>query len=174
MHILGLLLAAIGVIGVVLWRMQQAANATRDLADAAGEVRGLVRGWQWRRKAHVHPLDLVDDPREAAVVLMASVAQADAAISERERAAIVQLIKQHFGATDAQADELLARARWLIRETTDPAEVMRRMTRVVREKIGHAERGELLQMLDAVSAADGRQDETVAQDIRRFGKSLRT
>ncbi len=36
MHILGGLLAAIGVILVILWRMQQAAHAARDVAETAG------------------------------------------------------------------------------------------------------------------------------------------
>lgn len=40
MHILAIVVAVLGGIGIFLWRMQQAANATRDIADAAGDVGG--------------------------------------------------------------------------------------------------------------------------------------
>jgi uncharacterized tellurite resistance protein B-like protein len=174
MAILGGLLAAIGAIAVILWRLQQAAHATRDIADAAGDVRGLVRGWRWRRKANVHPMELIDDPREAAAVLMVVVAQADGAITERERTAIAGEMTRHFGATAAQVEELLARARWAAKETADPGDAMRRLVRVCREKLGPSERADLVAMLDMVAAADGRTDEIVASDIRRFAQSLRS
>lgn len=173
MHILGALLAAIGVILAILWRMQQASHAARDVAETAGEAKGLFRSWMWRRKANVNPLDLVDDPREAAAVLMTAVAQADAAISERERASIETQMRERFDATPVQAEELLARARWLTRNATDAAEVMRRLTPVIRTRLGPKEQGELIAMLEAVAAADGRDDASVAQDIRRFAQSLR-
>lgn len=172
MHILGVILAALGVVLFILWRMQQAANASRDIADAADEVRGLMRGWSWRRKANTNPLDLIDDPREAAAVLMVAAAQSDAPISERERAAMLEQMVVRFGATQGQADELLARARWLAREATDPGEVMRRLYGVVSEKLGPGQRAELIEMLEAVAAADGRRDETLDGDIRRFAQRL--
>jgi hypothetical protein len=66
MHILAILGAVLGVLLFVLFRMQQAANAARDIADVADEARGLFRRWGWRRKHLAHPLDAVDDAREAA------------------------------------------------------------------------------------------------------------
>ncbi|MDX2157045.1 MAG: TerB family tellurite resistance protein [Hyphomicrobiaceae bacterium] len=172
MGILAALGAAIGVILAVLWRMQAAAHATREIAEAASEVRGLFRSWSWRRKANVDPIDLIDDPREAAAVLMAAVAQADAALSERERTVMLMEMTRRFGATGEQAEELLARARWIVKDTTDPAAPMRRLTRLVQEKLGHKERAELVAMLEAVASADGCADEAVARDIRRFAQSL--
>ena len=174
MHILGALLAAIGVILVILWRMQQATHAARDVAETAGEVKGLFRGWMWRRKANVNPLDLVEDPREAAAVLMTAVAQADAAISERERESIEAQMRERFDATPSQAAELLARARWLTRNAPDASEVMRRLMPLIRNKLGPEEQGELIGMLETVAAADGRTDAGIAQDIRRFAQNLKS
>ena len=50
MHILAILGTVLAVLLFVLFRMQQAANAARDLADAADEARGFFRRWGWRRK----------------------------------------------------------------------------------------------------------------------------
>jgi hypothetical protein len=61
MHILAALGAVLGVLLFVLFRMQAAANAARDIAGAADEARGLFRRWGWRRKLAKNPLDTIDD-----------------------------------------------------------------------------------------------------------------
>ncbi len=129
MHIIAIVGAVLGVLFLVLMRMQQATHAARDLADAADEARGLFRRWGWRRKQLGNPLDAVDDAREAAAAMMVAVAQADGAITERERAAITAQMGRCFGATPQQAEALLARARWLVQDRTDAGEVFRRLTR---------------------------------------------
>ena len=77
MHILLSVLGALGTVVFVLWRIQQASYIARDVADAAGSARGAFRRWRWRRKVNVNPIDLIEDPREAAGVIMVAVAQAD-------------------------------------------------------------------------------------------------
>ncbi|MFM2421919.1 MAG: hypothetical protein RL291_449, partial [Pseudomonadota bacterium] len=57
MAFVGMLVAAIGVLLFILFRMQQAANATRDITDAAGEASALWRRWQWNRKASANLVD---------------------------------------------------------------------------------------------------------------------
>ncbi len=49
---------------------------------------------------------------------------------------------------------------------------MRRLLLVIRTKLGAKEQGELIAMLETIAAADGRADEGVAQDIRRFAQGL--
>ena len=85
MHILAILGAVLGVVLFMLFRMQQAANAARDIADAADEARGFFRRWGWRRKQATNPLDTIDDAREAAAAMMVATAQSDGSITERER-----------------------------------------------------------------------------------------
>ena len=45
MHILAAVGAVLGVLVIVLFRMQQAANAARDIADVADDARGMFRRW---------------------------------------------------------------------------------------------------------------------------------
>jgi len=136
MHIIAIIGAVLGVAALVLFRMQQAASAARDIADAADEARGLFRRWGWRRKQLKSPLDAVDDAREAAAAMMVAAAQADGGISERERTAITAAMAKHFGASERQADELLARARWLVQDRTDAGEVFRRLTPLIVRSCG--------------------------------------
>jgi uncharacterized tellurite resistance protein B-like protein len=174
MHILAALGAVLGVLLFVLFRMQQAANAARDIAGAADEARGLFRRWGWRRKLAKHPLETIDDAREAAAAMMVAVAQADGAITERERGAITGEMATRFGATPQQAEELLARARWLVQDRSDAGEVFRRLTPLVQRTCGPVERSDLIEMLGSVAKADGRVDDIVTQDIARLAHSLRS
>jgi uncharacterized tellurite resistance protein B-like protein len=174
MHIIAIIGAVLAAAALILFRMQQAANAARDIADAADEARGLFRRWGWRRRQLKSPLDAVEDAREAAAAMMAAAAQCDGGISERERAAIAAEMSRHFGATERQAEELLARARWLVQDRTDPGEVFRRLTPLIVRTCGPTERADLLAMLEAVAKADGRSDEVLAQDIARLAYNLRS
>lgn len=173
MGILAIVGAVIGAAALILFRMQQAAHAARDIADAADEARGLFRRWGWRRRQLKHPLDSIDDAREAAAAMMVAAAQSDGSITERERAAITAEMAKRFGATQAQADELFARARWAVQDRTDAGEVFRRLTPIILRTCGATERSDLVEMLHAVANADGRTDEVLAHDIIRFTHSLK-
>ncbi|MBX9590687.1 MAG: TerB family tellurite resistance protein [Hyphomonadaceae bacterium] len=166
MHILAILGAVLGVLLLVLFRMQQAANAARDVADAADAARGFFRRWGWRRKHAKHPLDTIEDAREAAAAMMVATAQADGSISERERAAIAAEMRKRFGATPQQAEELLARARWLVQDRNDASEVFRRLTPLIVRTCGPKERADLIAMLSAIAGADGRADEVLRRISR--------
>ncbi len=174
MHILAAVAAVLGVLIFVLFRMQQAANAARDIADAADEARGLFRRWGWRRKLAKNPIDTVEDAREAAAAMMVAAAQSDGSITERERSAITAEMVKRFSATQAQADELLARGRWLVQGRTDAAEVFRRLTPLIQRSCGPTERSDLIDMLRAVAEADGRADDVVMQDIAHLTHALRS
>jgi uncharacterized tellurite resistance protein B-like protein len=174
MHILAAVGAVLGVLLFILFRMQQAANAARDIADVADDARGLFRRWRWRSKHAKHPLDTIDDAREAAAAMMVATAQSDGAITERERLAITAEMTKRFGATPDQAEALFARARWLVQDRNDAGEVFRRLTPLVLRTCGPTERSDLIEMLGIIAKADGRADEVVTQDIARLTHSLRS
>jgi uncharacterized tellurite resistance protein B-like protein len=174
MHIVAVLGAVLGVAALILFRLHQATRAARDIADAADEARGLFRRWGWRRKQLRNPLDGVEDAREAAAAMMVATAQSDGAITERERMVLTAEFAKRFGATERQAGDLLARARWLVQDRADAGEVFRRLTPVILRACGPTERSDLIEMLEAVAAADGRSDEVIARDIAWLGRNLRS
>lgn len=172
MHIIAIIVGVLGAVAIVLWRMQQAAAATRDIAEAASEVQGLFRRWTWNRKANANPLDLVDDPREAAAAMMVAVAQADGPLTEAERTLILGKMTATFETSAKDAEALLARGRWLTKDSIDAANVMRRLSPAVLKSCGPNERRELVAMLTAVASADGPADHTIVQDIKRLAQQL--
>jgi uncharacterized tellurite resistance protein B-like protein len=174
MHLIAILGAVLGVLLLVLLRMQQAAHAARDLADAADDARGLFRRWGWRRKQLHNPLDGVDDAREAAAAMMVAAAQSDGSITERERTAMAAEMSRRFGATLQQAEALIARARWLVQDRTDAGEVFRRLTPLIKRTCGPQEKSDLIEMLAAVAAADGGNDDVLSQDITRLAHALKS
>jgi uncharacterized tellurite resistance protein B-like protein len=172
MSILLGLLAIMGVAGTLLWRLNHAADAAREIADTADTARGLFRRWRWRRRTHVDLLAEIKDPREAAACMMVSLAQSDGALSERERTTILRAMIEHFQATASQAEDLFARARWLVRDVGDAAACFVRLQPLVMEKLATAERRDLVAMLIEVAKADGEPRTAEREAIARLQEHL--
>ena len=173
MHILLALLSALGVLLFILYRISQAANAARDIADATGDARSPLRRWSWRRRFGANPLDGLQDPREAAAAMLAAVASADGGMSEKEMLAIKDEMTRHFEATQEQAEELLAHGRFLVRDRNDLSEIFRRLAPLLRAKCTPDERADLIEMLGNVATAEGPAADTVVADITRLARLLK-
>jgi len=119
MAIMGVIVALFGAVSFALWRLNSAADAVRNLTGAAEDVHGLWRRLTWRRKLAKDRLELIKDPREAAAGMMVAVAQADGALTAGEQAALIAEFRKSFEMTEAQAQELLAQARWTVGEVRD-------------------------------------------------------
>lgn len=155
MHILGILFAAIGALGIVLWRLHTAAEATKGLAETASDVRGLFRRRRWQKKLLTDPLDQVDDPRIAATAMMVALAQNDGALTEREQSTILSNLASHFEATPSVSAEMLAHARWLVREPRDIDNTLRKLLGVIHRRCSPSEIADLFGMLESVAGANG-------------------
>jgi uncharacterized tellurite resistance protein B-like protein len=173
MSILLALVAAIGTIGVILWRLQSAAEAARGLAETADEARGLFRRWGWRRKFAADPLDLIKDPREAAAAMMVALAQSDGAMTERERRVILQEIVRHFEATSKQAEELLAHSRWLVREVRDLDRCFLKLSPLIQHTCSPDQVRDILAMLENVAASEPQQNSIERDAVARFARAIR-
>ena len=96
MSILMGLLALMGTLGVILWRLNAAADAAKGLVETADDARGLFRRWKWRSKLAENPLDLIQDPREAAAASAA-------------HAVLVAMVPAQKAALDAALAQSLAK-----------------------------------------------------------------
>jgi len=173
MHILVAIVSVLGIIGVILWRLHMATEAAKGLAETASDARGLVRRWRWQRKLARNPLDLIQDPREAAVAMMVAVAQSDGAMTDRERQVIVTELVARIGATERQAEELLAHGRWLTRDVHDIDYCFDKLAPLIKRQCSPEQHHDVLEMLHSVASVEGRPGEIEGAALARVARALR-
>ncbi len=158
MHILGILIAIIGAISIWYWRMKAVAQAGKEAKKIVETAVNLPRRLAFKRKTGRRGLSLVDDPREAATIMMLEVARAAGDVSAEHKAVISDIIQRDFelGAEDAGA--LIAHAGWVARDATIAHIVIDRMADFVMKSpgMGPEQLVDLDGMLVTVSEAEGR------------------
>lgn len=174
MHILLGILAVVGVIAYIIYRMRDAAQAGQQLAEAAGDVKRLVRRTQWKgkNKSKSDMIREVDDPRMAATIMMSAIAMADGEMTERQRAAILDLMKQHFEADGADAEELLAQGRWLASADFDLSTMFGRLSGVIRSECDGTQKRELMTMLETVGTVEGSLSDAQSSAIGALARTI--
>ena len=157
MHIIVAILSFLGFLLVWYWRIKAIREVARDGKKIAETVSNLPRKMRYKNKAGKGGLDVVDDPREAAVILMLEIAQARGTLTERQEASIRGEIMHHFEFAEGDANELIAQAGWLSRNAGASHVVMSKMTDFVRKSPGMTgkELVDLDGMLVAISEAEG-------------------
>ena len=173
MHILVAIVGALGVVGVILWRLHMAAEAAKGLAETASDARGLFRRWRWRRQLARNPLDLIEDPREAAVAMMVALAQSDGAMTDRERHIILAELGTRIGATARQAEELLAHGRWLTRDVQDIDYCLDKLAPLIKRQCSPEQSRDVVEMLYAVASVEGHPGEIEGAAVARVQRALR-
>ena len=90
--------------------------------------------------------------------MMMQIAGPDGPLSDRQDAAIRDEIKAHFGYSEMDAEDLMAKAGWAVRNAPPPQKVMARMSDIVIHSpgMGPKEFDDLCAMLENVAVTDGR------------------
>lgn len=159
MGILMALLAAIAGVGMLLWRLNAASHAAREIVGAADDARGFFRRLAWSRRAQKHPLDMVEDPREAATAMMLALAQYRGPLTDTQLRLVQSEMVSNFSLPNDEAKEMLARGRWLVRGEGDVHHTLKRLAPVIEAKCTPSERRELIGMLKVVAdPGDPRRD----------------
>lgn len=162
MHIIAILLGAVGFIAVWYWRLKMLSDVARDGRKVAETVANLPRKMRFKHKSGKGGLAVVDDPREAATILMLEIAQARGTLTEKQEAVIRAEIMQHFEFIEGDANELISQAGWLSRNAGASHVIMSKMTDFVRNTRGMTDKElvDLDGMLVAVSEAEGNPTES--------------
>src|SRR5262249_783882 len=124
------------------------------------------------RKLAGSPLDLVQDPREAAVAMMVAVAQSDGAMTDRERQVIMAELVARIGATERQAEELLAHGRWLTRDVRDIDHCLDKLAPVIKRQGSPDQNRDVLKMLYSVATAEGQPGQIEGAALSRLARAL--
>lgn len=157
MHILAILLGLIGFIAVWYWRLKVLREVAKDGRKIAETVSNLPRKMRFKQKTGQTGLSAVDDPREAATILMLEIAQARGTLTEKQEASVRGEVMHHFEFNEDDANALITQAGWLSRNGGASHVVMSKMTDFVRKSPGmtNKELVDLDGMLVAVSEAEG-------------------
>ncbi|MEL7486257.1 MAG: TerB family tellurite resistance protein, partial [Pseudomonadota bacterium] len=123
--------------------------------EAINDVRGAFRRGKWSRKIDQRLIESLDDPREAAAVLMYQVADYDGAVTDAQKAAIVDQMRTVFDADEETAHGLYAVGRMAVGQINDAGNNLSKILRPVKDMCTDEERQQLIGMLDAVSAVEG-------------------
>ncbi len=157
MHIIVALLGFLGFIAVWYWRLKMLSDVAKDGRKIAETVTNLPRKMRFKNKSGKGGLAVVDDPREAAAILMLEIAQARGTLTEKQEASVRAEIIHHFEFQEADANALISQAGWLSRNAGASHVVVSKMTDFVRKSPGmtNKELVDLDGMLVAVSEAEG-------------------
>lgn len=150
MHILAIIAAVIGAVGVWYWRFKMMKEVANDVSDVVGRVRGRYRMNKFKKQAQGSVLAGIDDPALAAAVFLFALANEDEAslyLSEAE-------IRRQIGriVPPADLDETISYARWAARDIVDSRDVVRRFKPLWREKLTREERVGLVAMAEGIAA----------------------
>ena len=151
MHIL---LAILGIaigIGLWLWRARLAAKAAIDTAD---DIRAAVRRFGFNRKANANPLDGIDDARLAAAGILAAFANMDGGVGREEIASIAEECRRAFGCDAEEAAQIGAYGRWLVQQSSNMDEAVRRLARNLEGKLTDVEKDQLMGMIERVASVE--------------------
>lgn len=171
MHVLVTLLSLIAAAGIWYMRIRRARDAAGELIDAAGKVKGAVNRRRFRNKVGGSVLTAIENPAEAAIVLMASLRDCK---YENHKAAnnIIRLHAQYLLATD-DVTEAVTFADWAVKEVPDVAEVVRRLAPLWNERLETAQKLELLQLAREVAHVGDCVEPSQESALRKLRQLLR-
>lgn len=166
MHILLAILGVLGVVGTVLYRLGNAARGANEIADAASTAVGAINRAKFRRKATRSPLTTLDDPREAVAALMVAIAKVEGDLTDKQIKVMEALIKSRLDFE--AADELIAHARWLTQETSEPGVVVTRVQGFLTTQCTYDQKRDIVEILNEVASINGEADTLQVQAIRQL------
>ena len=158
MQIVLFLVSILAAIGIWSWRIRMAREGAQEAAKLAQTALNMPRKLAFRYKAGKGGLSLIQDPREAAAIMMMEVARARGGpLTENQTAIMDREIMQHFEFTQEEADELTAHAAWVTNSAPMPGETMRKLSQLIvaSSVLGPKEIIDLDDMLVTISEAEG-------------------
>ena len=167
MHILLGLVGILGTIGTLLWYFSRAKHGADDVIDTVERAAGAWRRHKFHGKAERPALETEDDPRAAAAALAVSLLQSCGQISAADEVRLQKEFETVMGVEDST--DLLAYARWLVKDTVDPNTLTSRLAGLLIKELGEEQKIELVDMLTRLSGDDPIQVQALSHLRTRLG-----
>lgn len=158
MHMLIGLLAVLTAIGVWAWRLRMAKRGLDVATDIAKTVASAPRRLAFKYRMGKGGLDLIDDPREAAAIMLIQVALARGGpLTPLQSDVIEAEMCEHFQYLPSEAENLAAHAAWVSQSCPPATVTMTQLSKLIvnAPQLGPKEVIDLDAMLVAVSEAEG-------------------
>lgn len=152
---MAVIIAILGAVAAAFWAFSHFVGAAREGHEAIRDVQGAFRGAKWSRKVSQRMIESLEDPREAAAILLYQVAQYDGAITDRQRHVIVADMKTAFSADNETAEGLFAFARAALGQINDAANSLRKITKPIADACTPEERRQLIDMMLKAAEIEG-------------------
>jgi len=162
------LLAIIGGIAALMWKVSLGIQAAKNIHGVAKQVANLPR----KMKTGKADIQLINDPREAAALLMLSVARAGGQVTKSQKDTIINQITGRFELSTTNAEELLTHVSWLSKDLANADSAIARMSNILMQSVSSKELIELEDMLMQVAHADGKPTSSQKQILNQFAKQV--
>lgn len=147
------LVAILGGFGLWWWRFKMVRQATGEIGDMAGRVWGQYKRNKFRKKVEDSPLEAVDDPVAAAVVMMLAVAKEAGPLTSEVEAVVLREITGPMKI--AEPTELLVFSKWVASHVQDANNVSFRYAKLWAGALNMDERWKFVAMVERVAQAAG-------------------
>jgi uncharacterized tellurite resistance protein B-like protein len=165
MHIILGLIAVLGGAAFWYWRVKAIKETADDVTDIAGRAWGKWKRYKFRRKAEASPVEAVDDPVAAAVIMMIVIASEEHPLTQTAETAIRTEVVKSMGIADP--GELMVFGKWVASHVEDANNVSLRYAKLWMRELSTSEREDFVQMVRRVAAADG---EVTARQQHKIAK----
>lgn len=149
MHIIVLLGAIIGGIGVWYWRFKNMHEVGSDVADAVGRVGGAYRRHKFRNKSEGSALSNVDNPALAAGIFLFALANENADGKHLAKGEVERHIQPLL--PSGEEEEMIIYAEWAAGTVVDARDCIRRFKALWRDNLTVSEREELVEMATSIT-----------------------
>jgi hypothetical protein len=153
MHIILGLVAVLGGVAFWWWRLKMVSEAANEIGDVAGRAWGKYKRYKFRKKVEDSPLEAVDDPIAAGVVMMLAMANEAGPMTEAVEKAVRQEVVNGMGVSDPL--ELLTFSKWVATHVQDANNVSLRYAKLWGGALSYQERKSFSDMVERVTEAAG-------------------
>ncbi len=153
MHILLGLLALLGGAAFWWWRIKMIGQAADEVTDVAGRAIGKYKRYKFRKKVEDSPMEAVDDPLAAAVVMMIAMVKERGPLLETSENAIRRELQTVMAVADPT--EVMVFGKWVASHTVDANAVSSRYSKLWIGALNRTEREEFYAAVERVAAVEG-------------------
>ena len=160
-----------GILGLIAaaafwyWRIKAVGQVANEVHDVAGRLWGKHKRRKFLGKVNDSPLEVIDDPATAAVILMNVIATEDGVPGHIAEAAIKKEVEGQMGISDSM--EILTFGKWTANHAPDSNTVILRYGKLWSENLSVKEREELLAMISRICDLPGATNPNANKTLRQ-------